>query len=281
MPTKKLEDFPDWLEWLNTNFQRQCEVPELTNILLQNGFSRQSIDAAIFAAQSSTKSLHEPQFNKIDYLKLSQPHFTQTNYSCPVHQIVNTKLQLYLIYDFLSSNDCDALVEMSKARLTPSTVANPEEDKEYRTNQTAHFPLNHNPIISSVDNKISDCLGIDKSYGEPSQIQHYGIGHQYKKHHDFFFPNNKVHQRYLGRQGNRTWTFMVYLNDVNKGGATRFLAIEQNISPQKGLAVVWNNRYPNGQLNYDSLHAGLPIEDGEKTILTKWFREHQVATNGE
>ena len=74
---------------------------------------------------------------------------------------------------------------------------------------------------------------------------------------------------------------MVYLNDVNEGGATRFLAIEQNISPQKGLAVVWNNRYPNGQLNYDSLHAGLPVEDGEKLILTKWFREHQVATNGE
>ena len=104
MPTKKLEDFPDWLEWLNTNFQRQCEVPELTNILLQNGFSRQSIEAAIFAAQSSTKSLHEPQFNKVDYLKLAQPHFTQTNYSCRVHQIVNTKLQIYLIYDFLSSN---------------------------------------------------------------------------------------------------------------------------------------------------------------------------------
>lgn len=30
----------------------------------------------------------------------------------------------------------------------------------------------------------------------------------------------------------------------------------------------------NGTTNYNVLHAGMPVEEGHKVIITKWFREH-------
>lgn len=281
MLQKTLQEFPDWLNWLNLNLQRQCRIGELTVILINNHFSRESIELAIEAFQLNNKIPFGSHLEEIDYLKLSKPYFTEVNSDYHVHQFNTDKLQLYLIYDFLSRHECEDVIKIAKERMNPSTVANPEEDQDYRTSQTAHVSSNDYSIISCVDTKICNCLGIDHSFGELTQIQHYGIGHQYKKHHDFFFPNVESHQRYLGKQGNRTWTFMVYLNDVSKGGGTSFLAIEHSVLPKMGLAVVWNNRYPDGKLNHDTLHAGLPVENGEKVILTKWFREHPVRPHSE
>jgi len=279
MSLKILEEFPDWLEWLNINLQRQCDALELKNILIQNGFSHQSIEANI-ALTLENLSLHDKKRAKNkDFLSLSKPRFTQTNYSCRVHQVVNTKLQLYLIYDFLSSSECDDLIKISRGLLNPSTLTIPSNDKNFRTSQTAHLSMPDNPVVSAIDNKICHCLGIDKSYAETTQIQRYEIGQQFKQHTDFFEPNSKEFQRFGKQGGNRTWTFMVYLNTVKQGGETQFSIINQNIIPQQGLAVVWNNRYPNGEVNYDARHAGLPVEDGEKLIITKWFRENKITTH--
>jgi prolyl 4-hydroxylase len=110
-------------------------------------------------------------------------------------------------------------------------------------------------------------------YSEHTQLQRYETGEQFKPHTDFFEPNTDEYQKFAHANGNRTWTFMVYLNYVEKGGETLFTAINQKITPKAGLAVIWNNRYTDGNVNYDSLHAGLPVEAGKKFIITKWFRE--------
>jgi prolyl 4-hydroxylase len=77
----------------------------------------------------------------------------------------------------------------------------------------------------------------------------------------------------LATRGQRTWTFMVYLNEGMKGGGTKFFAIHRVFTPKKGTAVVWNNLYPDGSPNHDTLHSGLPVEAGHKIVITKWFRE--------
>jgi prolyl 4-hydroxylase len=37
--------------------------------------------------------------------------------------------------------------------------------------------------------------------------------------------------------------------------------------------VIWNNLRPDGTVNPDTLHAGMPVLAGHKIIITKWFRE--------
>lgn len=273
MSLKTLRDYPDWLEWLDINLGRRCDVTELRNILIQNGFSHQSIEESINIARSNDKLPYTEKIKDVDYLKLSKPHFSETDYRCRVHQIVNTKIQLYLIADFLSPDECNTLIDLSTALLTPSTITVPSSDKEFRTSRTANLQLVDIPTVSIIDNKICECLGIDTLHSESMQIQRYDVGQQFKEHTDFFEPKSEELRQFDNQMGNRTWTFMVYLNNVKSGGGTMFPAINLNIKPQQGLAVVWNNRYPNGMVNYDTLHAGLPVEDGEKFIITKWFRE--------
>ena len=67
---------------------------------------------------------------------------------------------------------------------------------------------------------------------------------------------------------------MIYLNDVEKGGGTHFFSLKKTISPRAGTAIAWNNLYSDGQVNSNTMHAGLPVEGGHKSIVTKWFREN-------
>jgi prolyl 4-hydroxylase len=75
-------------------------------------------------------------------------------------------------------------------------------------------------------------------------------------------------------RGNRTWTFMVYLNEGMSGGATRFTEIGATFQPKVGLALLWNNLNPDGTPNPATKHCGEPVTSGHKVIVTKWFRVH-------
>ncbi len=66
---------------------------------------------------------------------------------------------------------------------------------------------------------------------------------------------------------------MVYLNNVEAGGGTRFFEINHTFMPAKGQAVAWNNLREDGTVNPDTAHAGTPVDAGHKMIITKWFRE--------
>jgi prolyl 4-hydroxylase len=110
-------------------------------------------------------------------------------------------------------------------------------------------------------------------YAEGVQGQHYVIGQEFKQHTDFFEPGTDEYLLHTSSKGNRTWTFMVYLNDVLEGGGTRFIDLKHMIQPQRGRAVIWNNLKEDGTPNYKTLHAGMPVIAGHKTIITKWFRE--------
>ena len=44
--------------------------------------------------------------------------------------------------------------------------------------------------------------------------------------------------------------------------------------PRKGMLLAWNNMNPDGSPNTATLHEGMPVVEGVKYIVTKWFREH-------
>ena len=75
--------------------------------------------------------------------------------------------------------------------------------------------------------------------------------------------------------GQRTWTFMVYLNNVEEGGETFFRHFDRKFVPSQGTAVVWNNLYPDGSPNPFTIHEALPVIKGNKWVITKWFCENE------
>lgn len=63
---------------------------------------------------------------------------------------------------------------------------------------------------------------------------------------------------------NRTIAWMVYLNDVEKGGETEFLYQDVKVKPEKGKVVIWPG-------SYTHLHRGNP-PGSPKYIATGWYQ---------
>jgi prolyl 4-hydroxylase len=190
-----------------------------------------------------------------------------------LRKVDNDQLQLYLLDDFMTPDECQRLIALSARHLSPSTTTYASEDKEHRTSSTAYLCNVDSPLSTQVDDKICRTLGIRTEYSEGApQTQRYEVGQQFKPHFDWFQPDTLVYRRFAGVRGNRTWTFMVYLNEGMEGGATRFTEIDYVIQPRQGLAVFWNNLNPDGTPNPATKHAGEPVTKGFKVIITKWFR---------
>ncbi len=183
--------------------------------------------------------------------------------------------KIYTQRNFLSKQECTELIEEIEDNLEPSCIANPDDRRtvsDYRTSSSASFNYRKTNIGTDTDLKISRYLKLDPFIGEWVQGQKYGPGEYYKEHHDFFHPFTEEYKTYTEWMGQRTWTFMVYLNDVKKGGETYFKHLNLAIKPERGMAVFWNNLYPFGWPNLKTMHEALPPLEEEKYIITKWFR---------
>ena len=70
----------------------------------------------------------------------------------------------------------------------------------------------------------------------------------------------------------RKYTAICYLNDVKKGGFTRFALLNIDIKPTLGKVLIFKNVLDNSNLpDKRTLHGGLPVIEGEKWLLTTWF----------
>src|SRR5258705_8309138 len=100
------------------------------------------------------------------------------------------KAELYTVDDFLAPAQCEEIVSRILAQLRPSTITAPPGagyDNTFRTSRTCDLS-DADPAVASLDAKIYDAIGFDKSLAEPTQGQHYEIGQVFKTHTDFFKP---------------------------------------------------------------------------------------------
>jgi prolyl 4-hydroxylase len=260
----------DWLNWTKENIDRGCDPAGIRDILLKNNFSLAVIKEAMGEKFPNDKEAisTQPEANDVDYEGLANIKITKT-----AKRIETDLLQLYTLENFLSNKECDDLVELISKSLRPSTITMYDDDKYFRTSTTCDMALMKNAMVEKIDKKIAQTIGINPSFSEGIQAQRYDIGQQFKSHTDYFEPRTEEYRKFASVQGNRTWTFMVYLNNTIQGGGTHFVNLDKTFYPKKGMAVIWNNLYPDGTPNPDTLHWGLPVEQGVKVIITKWFRE--------
>lgn len=189
-----------------------------------------------------------------------------------VQKVPSPKLQLFIKRGFLSPGECARLVAMIDAQRRPSTIADDLGDTAFRTSETCDLD-GDDPIVAAVDARIAALTGLDPAHGEPMQGQRYAVGQEFKPHTDYFEPNGADFQTYCAVSGQRTWTVMIYLNEPEAGGATRFVEIDKMVKPEPGKLLAWNNRTPDGRVNGDTLHHGMKVRAGTKYVVTKWFRE--------
>ncbi|MBF6991097.1 MULTISPECIES: 2OG-Fe(II) oxygenase [Cupriavidus] len=185
--------------------------------------------------------------------------------------------QIRLYQQLLSADECDALVALSRGRLARSPVVNPDTGDENlidaRTSMGAMFQVGEHALIERIEARIAAVTGVPAEHGEGLQILNYKPGGEYQPHFDFFNPQRPGEARQLTVGGQRIATLVIYLNTPAAGGATAFPRLGLEVAPVKGNAVYFSYLLPDGMLDERTLHAGLPVAEGEKWIATKWLRE--------
>jgi prolyl 4-hydroxylase len=189
-----------------------------------------------------------------------------------VQRTPSPKLNLFQQRGFITPDHCAALIALIDTQRRPSTVSDYNGDAALRTSETCDLDAAI-PIVAELERLIINFVGLDPAHGEPIQGQRYAVGQEFKAHTDYFEPGGVDFHTYTSVAGNRTWTAMIYLNEPDAGGATRFKSIDKIVQPETGKLLCWNNLRPDGSPNPSTIHQGMKVRAGTKYVITKWFRE--------
>ena len=189
-----------------------------------------------------------------------------------VRRVPSPRIELFDRPAFLPPALCTELVALIDRNRRPSEIADANGDHYFRTSETCDLEAAE-PAVQDLEERLFALNAIDLAHGEPCQGQRYAVGQEFKAHTDYFEPDGRDFLKYCSVAGQRTWTFMIYLNEPEAGGATRFKVIDKMFKPETGKLVCWNNHRPDGSLNPATLHHGMKVRKGVKYVITKWYRE--------
>ena len=256
-----------WVEWPRYNRDRGCARDELISRALARGYNRSAIEAVLdeTAADAPVTDAADP------WAGWSVPPLISAEHRPRAWRLDTPLAQVYELPGLLDRGECDEVIAAINSALQPSTVTRGRSD--YRTSRTCHLRQDHPDLARRLDQRFAALLGVDPGLSEPIQGQRYDPGEYFKEHTDWFAPGTKEFATHTASGGQRTWTVMVYLNGVERGGETCFRRLGRCFTPIPGLALAWNNLNADGTPNPFTLHEAMPVELGSKWVITKWFRE--------
>jgi len=230
------------------------------------------ITLAVLAALAVLGALAKYCFTPRLKLKLSPPNFDVAKVK-PVH--ANAPPFLYVLSGFMSPEECQHFLQISKDRFERSSVtgvSGQQGQDNVRTSYSCLLGESETPIVRAVEERAARVCGVDVSHIEALQIVRYHPGQKYDAHHDYFhYPLDN--QRYI--------TLLVYLNDDFEGGATRFVhsSVNKAVQPVAGDAAFWYNSVHAGNGSHavkcltESEHQGTPPTSGVKYAVNIWVRQ--------
>lgn len=176
---------------------------------------------------------------------------------------------------FLTKEECRYLVSIALPQLQQAVVIDPRSGRAMldpvRVAQFTSFPFVHeDPVIHAINRRIAAASGTCYEQGEPLQVLSYRPGEEYKLHSDALPPCNNQ----------RSCTFLVWLDIDFTGGETEFPRIPLRFRGSLGDGLLFSNLRPGGEPDPQAWHAGLPVKEGRKLLLSKWIRENPLDLTG-
>jgi hypothetical protein len=188
-----------------------------------------------------------------------------------MHEIQNNGIAIF--DDFFSKTFCDELIEYfehSKInngtwyRGEPEIIKN---DESVTLDSSKDFGLDNSHIFSDFNSIFFEkCYPIySKYFSVLNEVSKHGIyGYKIQK----TLPGGGYHiwhcEQDSAERARRLGVYCLYLNDVNHGGETEFLYLNQRVSPKCGRLVI----FPAG---YIHTHRGNPPLKEPKYIMTGWL----------
>lgn len=223
------------------------------------------------SAAPATSATKPPAADKAALKRLGETVRKRLLADPDAYRLPTDKAEIWAIRDFLSAAECERIRTMVDAVAKPSSVYDREPDAKFRTSYSGDVERS-DPFIRMIERRIDDLLGIEPDWGETVQGQRYQPGQEFQAHCDWFWTLSAYWADEAKRGGQRGWTAMAYLSEVEEGGQTEFTKLGLSIPPQPGVLLVWNNATPEGSVNWDTMHAAKTVVRGCKYVITKWYR---------
>ena len=181
-------------------------------------------------------------------------------------------IQEYL--NLLNVDECNRIIKLAEESNIGEATVIGDNDSGYRTALSCWLETEDDIILSWIRDYISYETKLPVENQEGIHLVKYPVGGKYDPHHDYFVPDYELHNDFIGKSGNRTHSFLIYLNDDFEGGETKFIKQDRIVTPETGKGLLWTNTI-DGEVLKESEHAGLPVTEGYKYILIIWVRENK------
>lgn len=190
------------------------------------------------------------------------------------------------ITNFLTAAECAHVISLgvSSGAMHPSRVVNHAlvgdtgVRSDARTSESGRVSAADDKVIMRCVQRAAFLSGLTPAHAEAVQVVHYLPGQQYRPHHDYFQPTDPRYNDKTAERGNRLLSFFVYLSGCDGGGRTYFPTLRVGFAPEVGCAVMWYNMDRHGNPDERTLHAGEPVQSGEKWGMNIWLRERGRAS---
>lgn len=191
------------------------------------------------------------------------------------------EIALHSVDGFISVLEMEYFKIRFAGMLRPSVVAHPETGEPINDPIRDSATVNITPdfvdwFTMDVERRIAAYTDTKSYQGESFNLLNYQPGQQYKPHYDAFLGDSQGVQNILQDGGQRVKTAICYLNSVEKGGETHFSRLNIKLPAKAGQMIYFSNVDESHKLLNNSYHAGLPVQAGDKWILTKWIRESKT-----
>lgn len=184
--------------------------------------------------------------------------------------------RVYTIADFVSDAECSHLIARAKTKtMERARVSGGTEGvlSQGRTNDVCWVDHTADIACRRIAERVAGLVGMPLNHAEHFQVIRYGVGEEYRPHFDAFDPDTEAGKRNWEGGGQRIITVLGYLSNVKKGGATEFPKLKIKVPAEKGKLLVFHNCNAGTVVRHPmSLHAGCPVEEGEKWAFNLWFR---------
>ena len=222
-----------WVEWALNLLQEGYDPDVLFHHMHDNGMPENDI-AELLAHRPNVPT----KVSRHRDIETIQPYgATSIDPAC---RFESEYIELYEIKDFMSDLRCQEFEDLFGS--IPESNRNIEQPKidQSRSGYSHIFDNGDtvNPLVRAYQIELSELLLTNLEEFESLRCQAYASSNQYRAHIDHFYnidSERAQYQSYQGetRTGQRLWTVLVYLRDVEPGSGTWFSRIKKEFCPSR------------------------------------------------
>eukprot|EP01084_Bolivina_argentea_P080193 145291_1 len=176
-----------------------------------------------------------------------------------IMKCVHHKPNMFVINNFLTDREVNHILNISRTNVKRFELSYTQSTKSslfhriyspHRTSTCIFLQRSMDRIVSRIEQRAANIVGVPKKKVEQIQIVRYTNGQQFRLHHDagtlsIHHPQRNMDEEYAVDLllPLRVYSFFVYLTslEAGEGGETYFTKLGLKIRPQRGTAVLWCN----------------------------------------